>query len=334
MQDRSCNDRSEDTAYETTDISLRESVEPEGVGMAQIRSDVENGATAPCTGQDLDEAASGKAIEGSGDVTNGDGRRRDSIRMMPWPDSETAGPGIENDRHIIFISNLQNITAELSVKTDHIRHLHMGSIAQGREMEKEIIMLKDGKIVEIPAGKPARTPKQIFGTRRQRRMRAIRCAAIRMSVVVAAVLFMAALATPGEPGYQPQYASGLVVTVIVCGGWIAAVWYANSDIRRRAERKARRSAAIRRAGKAAGLDTDGQAVRKTEVQDPGRDEAGVQDHGAGRGCGRQGLGTAEDRVVPGSENVQAHLPHGQRMFFVGGAGISEHGSAQIAGQRI
>ena len=282
----------------------------------------------------LDDAAIGQTLQGAWDIISRHGWDNDILGTAAGPDCEPFEASIVDDGNIVAVCNAQNIAADFVVNTDHIRHLHKGSIAQGREMEKEIIMLKDGTIVEIPAGKPARTPKQIFGTRRQRRMRAIRCAAIRMSVVVAAVLLMAALATPGEPGYQPQYASGLVVTVIVCGGWIAAVWYANSDIRRRAERKARRSAAIRRAGNAAGLDTDGQAMRKTKVQDPGRDEAGMQDHGAGRGCGRQGLGTAEDRVVPGSENVQAHLPHGQRMFFVDGAGISEHGSAQIAAQRI
>ena len=66
----------------------------------------------------------------------------------------------------------------------------------------------------------------------------LRCGATRASVVIAAVLILAALATPGEPGYQPEHAGGLVVTVIVCAAWIGLVWYANS--RRRWERRCRK----------------------------------------------------------------------------------------------
>ena len=195
-------------------------------------------------------------------------------------------------------------------------------------------MLKDGTIVEIPAGKPARTPKQLFGTKRQRRLRAIRCAAIRFSVVLAAVLMMAALATPGEPGYQPQYASGLVVTVIVCAGWIGLVWYANSDVRRRAERSARRREQIRRAGKAAGMAADREAVRETAVQSTAGDKADVQGDGteAGRNGQRQLVQTGH-KNVQGKKDLPARVSHGQRVFCVDGAGISKQGSCQMIGQR-
>lgn len=129
----------------------------------------------------------------------------------------------------------------------------------------------NGKIEEInldaPKATPIRTkrgPKRITRAQRRARRRAKIHNKILLTVTtIAGLLTLAAMATPLEPGYRPEYRSGLIAAILICVAWIALFAYANSGIRERRRSVQKRKLMIQ--GNPMLREAEREMIRKKEL---------------------------------------------------------------------